>query len=188
MVTTRAVLAFQHAHLGLVATGVVDQRTAVALGLLRPPTPPVVRVQPTAKFLALGSRGPAVVALQRALRVSPANGVYGTRTLAAVELYQRRVHLPTTGVLTMGEATTLHLPGVPPLVLPVPVLPVIYARPGDVGARVLAIQRALRVRPLSGYYGPITQGAVLAFQRAHYWLRPTGTVDLVTAKALYVVR
>ncbi len=188
VITTRAVAAFQHRHAGLTATGVVDQRTAVALGLVRPPAPPVARVQPTAVFLRVGSRGPAVVALQRALRVTPTSGLFGAHTFAAVRLYQHRIHHPSTGVLTMAEGTALRLPGVPPLLVAAPAAPAVYAKPGDRGARVVAVQRALRIRPISGFYGPVTQRAVLAFQGRHRGLHPTGVVDLATARALSVIR
>ncbi|MCW2866245.1 MAG: Peptidoglycan-binding domain of peptidoglycan hydrolase-containing protein [Marmoricola sp.] len=48
--------------------------------------------------LRRGSRGPAVVALQRRLRLT-ADGWFGPRTAAAVRTFQRRHHLRVTGVV-----------------------------------------------------------------------------------------
>lgn len=47
--------------------------------------------------------------------------------------------------------------------------------PGDRGARVVALQRFLHVRPTSGYYGPRTRRAVIRWQAAHHRNR-TGLV------------
>jgi peptidoglycan hydrolase-like protein with peptidoglycan-binding domain len=49
--------------------------------------------------LRQGSRGVAVVAAQRALRVS-ADGVFGPRTTAAVKAVQRRAKMAQTGVIS----------------------------------------------------------------------------------------
>ena len=182
--TTRAVATYQHRHPALRATGVVDLPTAVALRLVAPPARPVAGVLPTAAFAALGSRGNFVARLQQVLRVRPVSGIFGTTTLAAVKAYQRRAHLPVTGVVTMAEATALHVPGVPPLIKVVPP----YAKPGDRGSKVVALQVVLHVRPLSGFYGPVTTRAVQAYQRAHAGLRHSGTADLATARALHLVR
>jgi peptidoglycan hydrolase-like protein with peptidoglycan-binding domain len=49
--------------------------------------------------LRYGSRGAAVVAAQRALRVS-ADGVFGSRTAAAVRALQAKARLPRTGIIS----------------------------------------------------------------------------------------
>jgi peptidoglycan hydrolase-like protein with peptidoglycan-binding domain len=54
---------------------------------------------------------------------------------------------------------------------------------GSAGAAVLALQRVLRVTPLSGWFGPVTRAAVVAFQEAH-GLPGTGVVDGATWRAL----
>jgi peptidoglycan hydrolase-like protein with peptidoglycan-binding domain len=54
---------------------------------------------------------------------------------------------------------------------------------GAAGAAVSALQRVLRVTPVSGWFGPVTRAAVIAFQRAH-GLPATGVVDSVTWHAL----
>jgi peptidoglycan hydrolase-like protein with peptidoglycan-binding domain len=51
-----------------------------------------------------------------------------------------------------------------------------YAWPGASGANVVAVQTAMRVSPVSGFYGPVTTAAVAAFQRNHR-LAPTGVMD-----------
>ena len=185
-ITARAVATFQHRHPPLAATGVVDLATAVALKLVPPAARPAVAVSPTATYAAPGARGEAVAQLQRVLRVRPVSGIFGSLTLAAVKSYQHRAHLPVTGIVTMAQATALHIPGIPPLVKAVALPP--YAKPGDRGSKVVALQRALRVRPVSGFYGPVTARAVLNYQRAHRGLHHSGTVDLATAKAMRLVR
>jgi peptidoglycan hydrolase-like protein with peptidoglycan-binding domain len=51
--------------------------------------------------LKQGSKGVAVVALQRALRVTP-DGAFGARTQAAVKAVQSRAKLAPTGVVSGG--------------------------------------------------------------------------------------
>jgi cell wall-associated NlpC family hydrolase len=55
-------------------------------------------------------------------------------------------------------------------------------RPGDSGARVKALQRALGITA-DGTFGPATKRAVIAFQRSH-GLEAKGVVGPLTAKAL----
>ncbi|MGB1381304.1 MAG: peptidoglycan-binding domain-containing protein, partial [Ilumatobacteraceae bacterium] len=65
--------------------------------------------------LSVGSRGDAVVALQRALLahgvevVGGADGAFGPMTLAAVNAFQRSVGLPETSSVDDGTATALGL-------------------------------------------------------------------------------
>jgi peptidoglycan hydrolase-like protein with peptidoglycan-binding domain len=56
-------------------------------------------------------------------------------------------------------------------------------RPGMRGAAVAAVQRVLRVSPVSGRFGALTRAAVVRFQRAH-GIRPTGNVGPLTWQAL----
>ena len=51
----------------------------------------------------------------------------------------------------------------------------IVLTPGDHGPRVVALQRYLRVKPVSGHYGPVTRRAVIRWQAAHHRNR-TGLV------------
>ncbi|GAA1940480.1 hypothetical protein GCM10009815_39050 [Nocardioides marmoribigeumensis] len=92
--TTRAVRHFQAVHPRLRATGVLTRGTWTAL-LSRGDRP----------ALKYGSQGTAVRRLQRALnaatRASVAvDGIFGLGDARVVERYQRRHHLPATGVVS----------------------------------------------------------------------------------------
>jgi peptidoglycan hydrolase-like protein with peptidoglycan-binding domain len=183
-VTTRTVQAFQAAH-HLPATGVVDRATAVALRLVAPPPPPKPPPSPppepgtSTPYAAPGQRGPRVVAVQTRLHVQPVTGWYGPVTRRAVLAYQAAHDLPATGVVYPATAVALGLLAPPaPSIPPTP-----YAKPGDRGAHVVAVQTRLHVHPVSGWYGPVTRRAVLAFQAAHH-LPATGVVYPATAVAL----
>jgi peptidoglycan hydrolase-like protein with peptidoglycan-binding domain len=103
--TLAAVKAFQAAH-RLPATGVVDAKTWSALER---------RVHPLLPYwgtvLRSGSTGAAVVALQKALRIS-ADGSYGPATVAAVKALQKRAALTQTGVvgLVTWKAVEARMP------------------------------------------------------------------------------
>ncbi len=105
--TAAAVATWQRAH-GLTGTGVVGFTTWRALlkasKPATPAVPPVVQpVSPLTRYKSLvlryNSRGPAVLALQKALRVSHASGWFGPRTRTAVITFQRAHRLPATGVV-----------------------------------------------------------------------------------------
>ena len=178
--TTAAVQAFQR-RAGLTATGVVDAWTAYRLGLGPNPNPP----PPAPPYAKPGDSGAHVRVVQTKLGVRPVSGFYGTKTTAAVRSYQARARLKVTGVVDAWTAYRLGLgpnPNPPPP--PVPLPP--YAKPGDSGARVHALQVKLGVRPVSGFYGTKTTAAVRAYQaRAH--LPVTGVVDHTTAVRLKLV-
>jgi peptidoglycan hydrolase-like protein with peptidoglycan-binding domain len=101
--TASAVARWQRAH-GLTGSGVVSAATWRALlRAYKPATPIAKPASPLTPYKGLvlryNSRGPAVVALQKALRVTPASGWFGTRTRTAVIDFQRRHRLPATGVV-----------------------------------------------------------------------------------------
>jgi peptidoglycan hydrolase-like protein with peptidoglycan-binding domain len=88
------VRAFQRAHPGLAATGVLTRQTWTAL-LARGDRP----------ALKYGSQGSSVRRVQRALNAAQGgklvvDGVFGLSDSAAVRRYQRRHHLPATGVVS----------------------------------------------------------------------------------------
>jgi peptidoglycan hydrolase-like protein with peptidoglycan-binding domain len=159
-----------------------------------------------------GSQGPVVTAVQKALGVT-ADGDFGPQTAAAVSAFRTarglaagatvdaatwRALLAAAAAARPDGATTSTAPpastgsgAAPPPVragaTPTrsPLTP--YAGRtlsyGATGAAVTALQRALRVSPVSGWFGPVTRAAVTAFQtRAH--LRATGVVDAATWRAL----
>ncbi len=168
-ITAHAVAMWQLRH-HLPHTGRVDMATALAMHLIAPPV--VV-------YLGPGARGARVLTLQKALRVRPLSGIYGSATAHAVALWQLHHHLAHTGRVDMATAVAMHL------IVP-PVAPArTYAGPGNRGAHVLAVQRALGVRPLSGIYGAITAHAVAMWQ-LHHHLPHTGIVDAATARAMHL--
>jgi peptidoglycan hydrolase-like protein with peptidoglycan-binding domain len=90
--TLAAVKAFQTAK-HLPVTGVVDAATWSALELKVHPLLPYYRT-----VVKRGSTGPAVVALQKALRMR-VSGTFGPRTEEAVKLQQENAKLTQTGVV-----------------------------------------------------------------------------------------
>ena len=90
--TQTAVKRFQTAA-HLTATGVVDAKTWAALELKAHPLMPY-----WGTILKLGSTGPAVTALQKALRTT-ADGTYSAATETAVRALQKNAALTQTGVV-----------------------------------------------------------------------------------------
>jgi peptidoglycan hydrolase-like protein with peptidoglycan-binding domain len=108
-----------------------------------------------------------------------------------VKAYQARLGLRATGVV---DGWTAYRLGVGPNPSPKPVKPVTqakvappYAKPGDSGARVQAVQVKLGVHPATGFYGVRTAAAVRAYQ-SHAHLPVTGVVDTATAVRLGLAR
>lgn len=135
--TAQALSAFQTAN-GLPATGRTDTATwtrlrapaAVAAAPATPtraPATTVVTPAPSAatgrtnpalapyagRTLRQGARGPAVVALQKALRIT-ADGVFGPKTAAAVTAFNRARQLPADGVVRPATWVALGAPATPP--------------------------------------------------------------------------
>jgi peptidoglycan hydrolase-like protein with peptidoglycan-binding domain len=188
--TLAAVQAYQR-RVGLRATGVVDGWTAFRLGVgpNPSPAPPARSARPYAR---LNDSGAHVRVVQTKMGVKPVDGLFGPKTLAAVQAYQRRLGLRTTGVVDGWTAYRLGV-GPSPAAKPAstPAAPSTstapYAKPGDTGARVQAVQTKLGVRPATGYYGTLTTAAVRAYQ-VRYHLPVTGVVDRATATRLGLVR
>ena len=165
--TVTAVTAWKRAH-GLPATAVVDAATWRALLASAPKPLSAAVVSALARYsgtvLKVGSKGAAVVELQRVLHVT-ANGTFGAATQAAVVAAQKAVALPATGVVTMPTWVAL---GAPP---PHPSSPLAryvrtVLRQGSSGAAVKALQGAVHVTT-DGAFGPKTLAAVRAAQKAH---------------------
>lgn len=143
--------------------------------VVKPPPAPVASTRYTAYkrvVLRQGSKGSAVVALQRALKATP-DGDFGPRTRAALVTFQTLQHISRNGVADRLvwdrlEKRDYPLVGYRGLTL----------KQGSKGVAVVALQRALRVTP-DGAFGPITRAAVKAVQ-SRAKLAPTGVVSGVT--------
>jgi Putative peptidoglycan binding domain len=105
--TQGALRTWQSQH-GLPATGVVDESTWRALLKANAPAPApsaTSTANPLTPYLdtvlRTGSRGPAVTALQRRLRIT-ADGHFGSQTKTAVNRFKRAHHLPVDGVVRRG--------------------------------------------------------------------------------------
>ena len=194
----------------MVALGKVPPRGAAATRPAATPAPasPLARYANTT--LRRGSTGAAVVALQKALKIT-ADGQFGPQTDGAVRAFQSRKRLPVTGVVStvtwkalMGQptpttATPSRSSGTPRT--PVATKPPSKAvakpatttsytsvkstvlRQGSSGTAVRVLQRALGGLAVDGAYGPRTAAAVSAFQKAHR-LPVTGVTDARVWQAL----
>lgn len=102
--TQAALTTWQTKH-GLSGSGVMDENTWRALVKANAPAPaaaPTATSNPLTPYLntvlRTGSRGAAVTALQRRLRIT-ADGYFGTQTKTAVNRFKRAHHLPVDGVV-----------------------------------------------------------------------------------------
>lgn len=147
--------------------------------VVKTPAAPVATTRFTAYkkvVLRQGSKGSAVVALQRALKVTP-DGDFGPRTRSALVTFQRLQRISPNGVadrMVWDRLERLDHPlvGYRGLTL----------KRGSKGVAVVALQRALRVAP-DGDFGPRTQAAVKAVQ-SRSKLTSTGVVSGVTWDAI----
>lgn len=99
--TLSTVRAFQKAR-KLPATGVVDARTWASVEAVAYPLLPYRTV-----VLRVGSKGPAVAALQKALR-QKADGVFAAPLLVTVTAMQTKNHLRATGVVVTSTWTAVE--------------------------------------------------------------------------------
>ena len=130
------------------------------------------------ELLKVGSRGPAVARVQRALGIR-ADGVFGPKTKRAVRAFQKRHGLLADGVV--GPRTRKALFASKPK-------PSAKAKqPRYIHAWwVVPVQRKLGV-PADGAYGPVTRRAVRAFQKRK-GLIVDGVVGPQTLRALGIRR
>ena len=152
---------------------------APSRSLTRAPVAPVASTSYTAYkkvILRQGSRGSAVVILQRALHVTP-DGAFGARTRSALVTFQTLQHISRNGfadrmVWDRLEKRDYPLLGYRGLTL----------KQGSRGVAVVALQQALRVTP-DGSFGPKTTAAVRAVQ-SRSKIAPNGVVSGVTWVAI----
>ena len=156
-----------------------------------------------------GDYGTVVEVAQRALDVEP-TGYFGPKTKSAVAEYQQSVGLPATGQIAtftwsaLGEETVTaalgaaatadgFVDGEPAEIQESP-QPKAEARSVDAGDppvleetdsgdSVAVVQRALGVKPATGYFGPITVKAVKQFQSDN-GIPTTGVIATYTWGAL----
>jgi peptidoglycan hydrolase-like protein with peptidoglycan-binding domain len=211
LATTIALSKFQAAK-GLTVTKVVDEATAVALGVLSAPKVVVVAsvktvaaapaAVVTSNFPKLGDRSETVKAIQTVLindsigLVGGADGRFGKGTSAAIAEYQKRRGLNITG--TMDDATNAAMFAAP---VATPAAPVAAATSmtyetlparGQSGDLVRALQNALIANGTEvkggadGVFGVATTVALGNFQAARA-LNQTKVLDVNTAVALALI-
>ncbi len=211
--TQAALTTWQSRH-GLKATGQLDAATwakMVALKLVparsgsaaKPatPAPKPSTASPLTAYatstLRHGSTGPAVVALQKALKIT-ADGQFGPQTAGAVRTFQSRKNLPANGVVgaTTWKALIAATSPAPVASAPAPsrssagristpytALMGTVLKVGSRGNAVRSLQRALGGLAVDGAYGNRTAAAVTAFQKVRR-LPATGTADSRVWRAL----
>ena len=213
LATTIALGKFQAAK-GLTVTKVVDEATAIALGMLSAPAPVVVSTAKTviaaaapaavatSNFPKLGDRSEAVKAIQTVLMndsiglVGGADGRFGAGTSAAIAEYQKRRGLNITG--SMDDATNAVMfaapvaaPAAPVAANTVMTFETLPAR-GQSGELVRALQNALIANGTEvkggadGVFGVATTVAISNFQAARA-LNQTKVLDVNTAVALALI-
>lgn len=184
--TATALREFQTRH-GLTATGVVDQATAIALGVA---AAPALLVRTGLQRNATGSN---VADLQRALVssgiavIGGVDGVFGPATERALRQFQTERGLEVTGTVT--DATANALSGIS-TTLPNPAMTsLVGIRIGANGLIVRTLQQALINAGIripggaDGIFGPATANALRVFQ-SQAGLKVTGEVDEATAMLL----
>ena len=209
LATTIALGKFQTAK-GLTVTKVVDEATAIALGMLNAPKPVVVASAKTvtaaavvnSSFPKLGDRSETVKAIQTVLikdsigLVGGADGRFGAGTSAAIAEYQKRRGLNITG--SMDDATNAVMFAAP-VAAPSPVAVAATAMTfetlparGQSGDLVRALQNALIANGTEvkggadGVFGVATTVALGNFQTTRA-LNQTKVLDVNTAVALALI-
>lgn len=163
--------------------------------------------------LKKGSKNSEVTALQKQLQTAgyfdgPVTGYYGSLTQEAVIAFQKARGITPNGIAdinTLNALNTAETPAQQPIKeTPKPAsqtqIPVVIDKPktaanttqvlekGKRGSEVTALQRKLQTAgyfdgPVTGYFGSLTQTAVIAFQKANN-IVPDGVVDISTIEAL----
>ncbi|KRE43718.1 peptidoglycan-binding domain-containing protein [Knoellia sp. Soil729] len=129
-----------------------------------------------------GSKGAAVVALQRALNLT-ADGSFGPGTEAKVKAYQSSKGISPTGIV--AASTWKALMGTAPAATttsPLAAYAKVVLSRGSTGPAVVALQKALALTA-DGSFGPGTETKVKAYQTSK-GISPTGVVAASTWAAL----
>lgn len=145
--------------------------------------------------LRLGSTGPSVVNLQRMLNNQgdhlALDGDFGPLTYAAVRNFQASHGIPVDGAAGPQTLSLLqHLASGKSQATPRAAAPRVagYLQEGDTGPQVAKLQEQLTeagysTEGIDGVFGPLTQNAVVSFQKAHN-LPSDGLVGSMTWNAL----
>ena len=169
----------------MIAIGLsVGLGTTALVGIV-PSAQPAALASASLQGLSIGSTGTGVADLQEALLAhgidvaGGADGVFGPRTLEALQAFQQRIGLPVSDSVTEGTLVALGLVDSPAVGL----------SEGARGETVVAVQQALIAAGLSpkggadGIFGPATAAALRSWQSTA-GLEATGTVDELTAARL----
>jgi len=170
-------------------------QTGNPVAICRPPDSGAIdNLLATTGLIKRDSRGVAVMELQRFLTAigydtGSADGVVGNRTLGAIRAFQEGRGLNPDGVV--GPTTRSHIALVYRVMPAMPVLDDAnrIIRPGYRGDDVKAVQKLLAVAGYDpgtpdGVYGPKTESAVAAFQKAYGGLTVDGKIGPSTRDAL----
>lgn len=169
--TQSAVIRFQQEN-QLVADGLVGPSTAEALRTYGSSP----SEETAAGTLQLQDQGPAVTEVQTQLAElgyydGPITGYFGSLTQDAVIQFQRSNGLTVDGLIGPATLAALQTAAQPPAPAPVPAADNGVLDRGDVGTDVTNLQIRLRdlgyyQGSISGEYGPLTEAAVVQFQRS----------------------
>lgn len=132
--------------------------------------------------LQRGSKGTAVVALQKALGIT-ADGSFGPGTETRVKAYQTSKRISPTGIV--ARSTWLALIGTAPAsptAHPLAQYSTLVLKRGSTGPGVVALQKALAITA-DGSFGPGTETKVIAYQKTK-GISATGVVASSTWAAL----
>ncbi|HVV29499.1 MAG TPA: peptidoglycan-binding domain-containing protein, partial [Mycobacteriales bacterium] len=173
----------QGVGIGAAVTLAIPLTAAASFGAGNTSTP----ITSSCATIGVGAKGPAVAAIQRLVGAS-ADGAYGPVTAAAVRTWQAQHRVPVTGsfdaatwaAVSAGDAANGC--GLP-VQFPAGSRPVCTTLgQGTVGAAVAPLQRKLGVG-VDRDFGPVTRGALVAFQKAK-GVPTTGTTTVATWAAL----
>jgi len=129
-----------------------------------------------------GSKGAAVVALQKALKLT-ADGSFGPGTETKVKAYQASKRISPTGIV--ASSTWKALMGTAPAAAttsPLSAYAKVVLSRGSTGPAVVALQKALKLTA-DGSFGPGTESKVKTYQSSK-GISPTGVVAASTWAAL----
>ena len=156
--------------------------------------------------LEKGNRGSQVTSLQKKLQAAgyfggPVTGYYGSLTQAAVMKFQKANGLKPDGIADSQTLKVLQSSSGAPAPAKKAAPPPVSTdnrsevtsssqllQRGNRSSQVTSLQKKLQAAgyfggPVTGYYGSLTQEAVMKFQKAN-GLYPNGIADAVTLKAL----